>query len=557
MAVLLTPLGQAAADALPLAWPSRRERSRPAAGPSGGWPLQEVAPPAAVQQLQAVLAAREPVVEILSPGDGAVLDGQPWTLRLRVHDWPLVDGGELGLGPHLAVQLDQDPPRLWTRTEGELPPLSPGSHRLTVYAALPWGEARRNPGAVRQIQLHRTAPNPLEQPEPGSPQLLAVSPPPEAGEEPLLLDFLLLDAPLQDVGGTGTQWRLRLEINGDDVLLDQQQPLWLRGWKPGVNALRLELLDGQGRPLNSPFNSLVREVDRSRSPLRERWRGAPLSDSELAVLLGLAPPPPPESPTGSPLPVRTAAGPTELSTAPASDGSGTASSLPSSPAATPPLSPSGRAAAHEPEPRTPAPGALPGRGNPADPASVSAPPAGPEPMASPLPETDSRETDAPDSGGGNPVPATAPAVGTNGSAQPAVIPGATPKASDPEPQRAPAPATADAPPAATPGTASADGGDPDPLDRQAPPRTAAPPENPGRAAPAPEPPEVPIRAAGPDASGSAPSTKQPDSTDDSEGRVRPGTPLNGRARDLVNDDGTLRRSASQGPLAALRERLQR
>ena len=36
-----------------------------------------------------------------------------------------------------------------------MPPLNPGSHRLTVYAARPWGEVVKSPGASRQIRLVR------------------------------------------------------------------------------------------------------------------------------------------------------------------------------------------------------------------------------------------------------------------------------------------------------------------------------------------------------------------------------------------------------------------
>jgi len=290
--LLLSGPPLAPAAALDLPW--RRGAAAASAPPAGrrSLPLQELSPPAPVRQLQAALAGRQPVVEILSPRDDSLLDGSPWTLQLRLHDWPLVQAGALGPGPHVVVQLDQEPPRIWTELQGTLPPLSPGSHRLTVYAALPWGEALRTPGAWQQIRLHRTAANPLVLPARGSPQLLAVSPPPRAGAEPLLLDWLLLDAPLQHLRGSATNpWRLRVSLNGDSFLLDQQTPLWLQGWRPGVNALRLELLDDHGDPLNPPFNSLVQEVVIDPAAPAPRWLGEPLSAAELAVLLGRAPAP--------------------------------------------------------------------------------------------------------------------------------------------------------------------------------------------------------------------------------------------------------------------------
>jgi hypothetical protein len=251
--------------------------------------LREVAPPGAVQQLREALSERQPRLRVVSPAAEAVLPAGPWTLRLQVEDWPLVDGGPLGLGPHLLVAIDDGEPLPLTSTETTLPELSPGSHRLTVMAARPWGEVVKSPGAMAQIRLHRTAVNSLALPGPGTAQLLAVSPG-AAAVEPLLLDWLLIDAPLQHLRDDDALWRLRVTVNGDSFLVDRQTPLWLRGWRSGANALNLELLDGRGEPLNPPFNSLVREVRLDPSLPRPAWRGPSLSPAELAILLGEAPP---------------------------------------------------------------------------------------------------------------------------------------------------------------------------------------------------------------------------------------------------------------------------
>ena len=72
--------------------------------------LQEVPPPGAVQQLSERLRERQPRVDVLAPADGTVLPAGPWAIKLRVSDWPLADAGELGLGPHLVVQIDGEPP---------------------------------------------------------------------------------------------------------------------------------------------------------------------------------------------------------------------------------------------------------------------------------------------------------------------------------------------------------------------------------------------------------------------------------------------------------------
>ena len=284
------------------AWslPGRSAGSPPVATPAALKGLQEVAPPAAVQQLAEALGPRQPRITILEPRDGALLPDAPWTLRLAVEDWPLVDAGSLGLGSHLMVQLDDGLPQPLLETTASMPPLSPGSHRFTVYAVRPWGEVVKAPGAFRQIRLHRVAANPLALPAEGSPQLLAVSPWQANAGEPVLLDWLLIDAPLQNLRADDARWRLRVTVNGDSFLVNQQTPLWLKGWKSGSNAVLLELVDGRGEPLNPPFNSVVREVRLDPGSPRPPWLGPRLDGPSLARLLGELPSAEPEDPSQQP-----------------------------------------------------------------------------------------------------------------------------------------------------------------------------------------------------------------------------------------------------------------
>jgi len=284
------------------AWnlPGRSAGSSPAAAPSPVRGLQEVAPPAAVEQLAEALAPRQPRITILEPRDGALLPEAPWTLRLGVDDWPLVDAGSLGLGPHLMVQLDDGLPQPLLESTAVMPALAPGSHRVTVYAVRPWGEVVKAPGAFRQIRLHRVAANPLGLPAEGSPQLLAVSPLQAMAGEPVLLDWLLIDAPLQNLRADDARWRLRVTVNGDSFLVNQQTPLWLKGWKPGSNAVLLELVDGRGEPLNPPFNSLVREIRLDPGSPRPPWLGPRLDGQTLARLLGEERAIEPEAPSPQP-----------------------------------------------------------------------------------------------------------------------------------------------------------------------------------------------------------------------------------------------------------------
>ena len=326
----------------------------PVQGPSGR--LQEVAPPAGVQQVQAALAERQPQVSIQIPRDGSDLPGGPVKFQVQVRDWPLVDAGVLGLGPHLVVQVDDlAPQRLTTtrsgqfptRLDAELPPLGPGSHRLTAYAAKPWGEVVKSPGAWDQVRVNRVAANPLATPQLGTPQLIGVSTADLAGREPVLLDWLLLDAPLQGLRDNDGSWRLRVTVNGDSFLVDQNSPLWLKGWHSGSNSVLMELVDGRGAPLNPPFNTLVSEVTINSSSPTPSWQRGRLDASELAQLLGEEPATPaaPE-PEPEPEPVPEAAvAAIEINPPPASEPQTVAEPLP----ATEPQSPPEPEASPEPE----------------------------------------------------------------------------------------------------------------------------------------------------------------------------------------------------------------
>ena len=263
---------------------------------AGSAQLQEVSPPAAVHQFKDALGEKLPQLKILEPANGAMVADGAWTLRVKVSDWPLIDAGSLGLGPHLLAMIDGEPPRVLTATQTEMPPLSPGSHRLTVTAAWPWGEVIKSHGAFDQIRLHRAAVNPLAVPPLGSAQLFVTSPNSNSKNmaQPVLVDWLLIDSPLQNLRQDDAGWRLRITVNGESFLVDQQTPLWLTGWRSGANALLWELVDGRGEPLNPPYNSIVTEFyledSEASKPLNLPWLSSQINSDDLAVLLGNAPP---------------------------------------------------------------------------------------------------------------------------------------------------------------------------------------------------------------------------------------------------------------------------
>jgi hypothetical protein len=483
--------------------PSAANRLAPTQpAPGGGGALQEVAPPAAVQELAERLAARNPRVEIVAPADDSLLPDGPWTLQLRVSDWPLADAGPLGLGPHLVVQLDQQPPlrisSSTTAAELTMEPLLPGSHRLTVYAARPWGEAVKSPGAFSQIRLHRVGRNAAELPARGSAQLIAASPDGLQQDDPVLIDWLLLDAPLQHLRDDDARWRLRVSVNGDSFLVDRQTPLWLKGFRRGSNAVQLELLDGRGDPLNPPFNSLVREVVIGGGN-KPGWRRSTLSAAELASLSGE--PTIPAAPTAKPEILKGVAEPAPAEATPSPP------IREETPAAEPAAAPLARAA-------IPAPASIETQRPP----SPSATPAAQEAAAV-------AATEAAGEAAGESVASAADSS--------APTPAALKVAAEPTEQPAAAP-----PP--TPPQAA------EPAQTQAIASAASSADQPSAASSAKQP------SAANEPSEPSPATSLHAQAPD---RVAPTSSLAGSARELVNADGSLVKPKRQGPLAGLREKL--
>lgn len=539
--------------------------SQPLAPTAPRGALKEVAAPRMVQELRARLDRHDPQVTILAPADGALLPAGPWTLELQVQDWPLADAGPLGLGPHLVVELDNGPPQRITDAAAArhlaMAPLSPGSHRLTVYAARPWGEVVKAPGASRQIRLDRVAANPQQLPAPGSPQLLAALASPAPAQEPVLIDWLLLDAPLQHLRDDDGRWRLRVSINGDSFLVDRQTPLWLKGFHGGSNAVQLELLDGRGEPLNPPFNSLVEEVVIQPGP-GAAWQRAGLTTLEQAQLLGEAPlapepqaeaspaPPPKLAEQRSALEANPAAdplAPTSAAMALAATEAAEASApglpaIPQAPttekaSATDSLTAPGQgalpgsAAASQ---ATAANGIVPAQALPPAPVGLAntakdlpASPAAEQPREQLKTAKDSEETWSPDMPGDrDPIkevqtaPATALPAASLDNNQASQAQTALPSPGDGDGAGAVIPA----PIPMTP-SASANGR----------PETL----------PAPNAPESSL----PEANAATPTTQPP-------GRLTPSSSLRGRARDQVAADGSLLKPRPEGPLARLRQRFQ-
>ena len=292
MAMLLITGMPVAGLALPT-WPlqrgSNQDTSLSSQSPSGR--LQEVAPPGAVQQLREKLQRYQPNLRLVSPTDDSVINADSVDLVLDVRDWPVSRDIELGLGPHVVVQIDNQPPRQLDELDGNrvrlrIDGLSAGSHRFSAWAAYPWGEAIKTPGANLQGRFHLWQRVEGTQPEDDAPWLVPVTSSASPALQPLLLDWIIWNAPLQNLRDGDGRWRLRLSVDGDSFLVDQQEALWLKGSPSSSgNLVQMELLNGVGEPITPEFNNQLIHQSGRKTPL-PMWLKTRLTEDELARLSG-------------------------------------------------------------------------------------------------------------------------------------------------------------------------------------------------------------------------------------------------------------------------------
>ncbi len=230
--------------------------------------MAEVSPPETLESLKQIIDAYTPQVRILSPRPGEVIDDTTATVRLQVRGLPLFKNDTYQLGPHLHLFLDGEPYQaIYDSSESiTFEGLSPGTHTLRVFASRPWHESFKNQGAFDQRTFHIYAPTPQNEVNAKTPLLTYSRPQGSYGAEPIMLDFYLTNAPLHlsaqaDPSDDLHDWRIRCTVNDQSFVFDQWQPIWLKGFKPGRNWVKLELIDESGNPIDNRFNNTVRAID--------------------------------------------------------------------------------------------------------------------------------------------------------------------------------------------------------------------------------------------------------------------------------------------------------
>lgn len=228
--------------------------------------IAEVSPPERIQQLKPYLDVYEPQVRIASPDPDETLTSTTVQVQLQVRDFPIYKDQSLGFGPHLHLFVDDQPHQAVydADTPITLEALAPGTHTLRLLAVRPWGESFKNAGAYDQVTFNVFAASPQNHPDDSKPVLTYNQPQDRYGAEPILLDFHLSNAPPHLVAQADEEimdWRIRCTVNGESFVFDRWQPIYLQGFKPGKNWIRLELIDENGTLIDNALNTSIRVID--------------------------------------------------------------------------------------------------------------------------------------------------------------------------------------------------------------------------------------------------------------------------------------------------------
>ncbi len=256
--------------------------------------FSEVAPPTVIQELRNYTDLYRPQVSIISPQADEILQDNTVTVRFQVKDLPIYKDPKFNLGPHLEVILDNQPEiAVYDLNQPlVLSDLPPGTHTLRVFASRPWQESYKNEGAYTQTTFHIFTKSDNNNPDPALPLLTYNSPDGNYGAEPILLDFYLTNAPLHLLAKDNpdnpfADWRIRCTINGESFILDRWQAVYLKGFKPGKNWVKLEFLDSQGNTVKNEFNSTVRLITyepKTKDTLAQIFRGQLSADQVRTIV---------------------------------------------------------------------------------------------------------------------------------------------------------------------------------------------------------------------------------------------------------------------------------
>lgn len=165
-------------------------------------------------------------------------------------------------GQHIHLIIDNKPYE--AKYEAEFPyKVEDGSHYVLAFLSRSYHESIKSPKASVLIKAE-IKDSSFKKLEPVSEPMVFYSRPKGAyvGEDTkkVMLDFYLANCRLGDA------YKVKAEINGQEMMIDTWQPYYLEGLPMGENKIKLTLVDSTGAAVNSPLNPVERTFSLSAEP---------------------------------------------------------------------------------------------------------------------------------------------------------------------------------------------------------------------------------------------------------------------------------------------------
>jgi hypothetical protein len=231
--------------------------------------LEEVSAPVVFGQLGRSPKRHDPQVKIVGIKPDATLEQKTASIRFEVEDFSIFKDPDLGLGPHLQVLLDDQPyTEVYDAQQSiTFTDLKPGTHTVRAFASYPWHESFKASSAFDQITFNVFAPTQANRPDLNQPLLTYSQPQGDYGAEPIMVDYLITP-PLSLSKTQGLippsasvpKSKVQITVNGQSFITEESPPIYLKGFKSGVNWVKVALLSANGKAVPNALSEAIQLV---------------------------------------------------------------------------------------------------------------------------------------------------------------------------------------------------------------------------------------------------------------------------------------------------------
>ncbi|EMR03792.1 hypothetical protein ADICEAN_01033 [Cesiribacter andamanensis AMV16] len=205
------------------------------------------------------------MLEQIQPTDGQKFRSESVTFRYNIKNFKLTEMTEDAhnkmlansqQGQHIHLIVNNDPYDALYKTTHQKE-LSAGHYVALSFLSRSYHESIKTPDAyvLRQFTVGNAENKNVDLTQP---HMFYSRPKGEyegKDTERIMLDFYLVNADLQENGH-----KVRATINGQEFMINEWKPYYITGLPMGETTIQLELLDGNGNRVESPFNPVTRTI---------------------------------------------------------------------------------------------------------------------------------------------------------------------------------------------------------------------------------------------------------------------------------------------------------